>query len=77
LVKIIVSHTTFYIVSFNALHQAIQNGSFVARIFWGEPFDMEPYKNNMQTTLTPIGRGATRTLLKRGGLKMENFCDVI
>jgi len=35
LVKIIVSPTTFYIVSFNFLCQAIQNGLFLAHIFGG------------------------------------------
>jgi len=32
LVKIIVSHTTSYIVSFNFLCQAVQNGPFLAHI---------------------------------------------
>jgi len=53
LVKIIVSHTIFYNVSFNFLCQAVQNGPFFGPHFEGEPFDVELNKNNMQTT--PIG----------------------
>jgi len=49
-VKIIVSHTTSYIVSFNFLCQAVQNGSFFGPHFGGKPFDVELNKNKLQTT---------------------------
>jgi len=50
LFKIIVLRTTFYIVSFNFLCQAVQNGPFFSPHFEGKPFDVELNKNNMQTT---------------------------
>jgi len=41
LVKIIVSQTTSYIVSFNFLCQAVQIGHFFGPHFGGETFDVE------------------------------------
>jgi len=46
LVKIIVSHTTSYIVSFNFLRQAVQNDPFLGPRFWGSPLSWA-----LQTTI--------------------------
>jgi len=36
LVRLIVSHKTFYIVSFNFLRQSVQKG-LLRPVFWGSP----------------------------------------
>jgi len=43
LIRIIVSHATSYIVSFNVLRQAVQNSPYLGP-FWRKPFDAGPQK---------------------------------